>query len=277
MKHTLLVAIFLSCSLTYGCSAGPKKVKKRPTYTLQTPASDGKVIPVRYGYRVVAELPHSTKAYTQGLQWDGGLFYEGTGLHGESELKIVTPATGETLRSVSLERKYFGEGITLFGDKIYQLTWTSGRAFVYDKATLRKLKEFTYEGEGWGITTDNTSLYTSDGTDRIAVRNPQTFKVERTIEVRMAGRKLNMLNELEWIDGEIWANVYMTNQIVRINPESGAVVGVIDLTGLQSPTDQTWQTDVLNGIAYNPAAKALYVTGKNWNKIYQIELTKDGD
>lgn len=277
MKQTLLVAIFLSCTLTYGCSAGPKKVKRGSTYSVQTPASEGKIIPVRYGYRVVAELPHSTRAYTQGLQWDGGLFYEGTGLRGESELRVVNPATGETLRSVSLERKYFGEGITLFGDKIYQLTWTAGKAFVYDKATLRKLKEFSYEGEGWGITTDGTHLYTSDGTDRIVVRDPQTFKVERTIEVRIAGRKIGHLNELEWIEGEIWANVYMTDQIVRIDPKSGAVVGVIDLAGLQSPTDQTWQTDVLNGIAYVPTTKALYVTGKNWNKIYQIELTKDGD
>lgn len=277
MKHTLIVAIFLSCTLTYGCSAGSKKVKNGAPYKVQVPASDGRVVLVRYGFRVVAELPHSTGAYTQGLQWDGGLFYEGTGLRGESELRVVNPATGEALRSVRLERKYFGEGITLLGDKIYQLTWTSGKAFVYDKATLRKLKEFSYEGEGWGITTDGSRLYTSNGTDQIAVRNPQTFKVERTIDVLMAGRKVGLLNELEWIEGEIWANVYMTDQIVRIDPESGAVVGLIDLTGLQAPTDQTWQADVLNGIAYDPATKSLYVTGKNWNKIYKIELTKDGD
>ena len=277
MKHTIFTLIFLSCTLVYGCSAGPKKPKKTATHSAQTTSSEGRIVPVRYGFRVVAELPHSTSAYIQGLQWEGGLFYEGTGLNGRSELRVVNPATGEAVRSVSLERKYFGEGITLLGDRIYQLTWTAGKAFVYDKATLRRVGEFSYEGEGWGITTDGKSLYTSDGTDRIAVRNPQTFRVERTIEVRMAGRRVNMLNELEWIGGEIWANVYMTDQIVRIDPESGAVVGVVDLTGLQSPSDKRWQDDVLNGIAYNPATKALFVTGKNWNKVYQIELTQDGD
>ena len=277
MKHTIFTLIFLSCTLVYGCGAGPKKPKKTTSHSTQTTASEGRVVPARYGFRVVAELPHSTSAYTQGLQWEDGVFYEGTGLNGRSELRIVNPATGEAVKSVSLERKYFGEGITILGDKIYQLTWTAGKAFVYDKATLRKVGEFSYEGEGWGITTDGKSLYTSDGTDRIVVRNPQTFKTERTIEVRMAGRKVNMLNELEWIGGEIWANVYMTDQIVRINPESGAVVGIVDLTGLQAPSDKRWQDDVLNGIAYNPATKALFVTGKNWNKVYQIELTKDGD
>ena len=224
---------------------------------------------------MVAELPHSTSAYTQGLQWEGGVFYEGTGLNGRSELRVVNPATGEALKRVSLDRNYFGEGITLLGDRIYQLTWTSGKAFVYDKATLRKVGEHSYEGEGWGITTDGTLLYTSDGTDRITVRNPRTFKAERTIEVRNAGRKLGMLNELEWIEGEIWANVYMTDQIVRINPESGAVVGIVDLTGLQAPSDRKWQDDVLNGIAWDASARRLFVTGKNWNKIYQIELTQE--
>ena len=277
MKRTIFSLIFLSCMLAYGCNAGPKKPKKERSQSAQTATSEGRVVPVRYGFRVVAELPHSTSAYTQGLQWDGGFFYEGTGLNGKSELRVVIPATGEAVKSVSLERKYFGEGITILGDRIYQLTWTSGRAFVYDKATLRKVGEFSYEGEGWGITTDGKSLYTSDGTDHIVVRNPKTFGVERTIEVRIAGRKINMLNELEWIDGEIWANVYMTDMIVRINPESGAVVGVVDLTGLQSPSDKRWQDDVLNGIAYNPTAKTLFVTGKNWNKVYQIELTQDGD
>ncbi len=277
MKHTIFTLIFLSCTLVYGCGAGPKRPKKRVVHSGQTSTTEGRIIPARYGYRVVAELPHSTSAYTQGLQWEDGFFYEGTGLRGESELRIVNPATGEAVKSVSLERKYFGEGITILGDKIYQLTWTSGKAFVYDKATLRRVGEFSYDGEGWGITTDGSLLYISDGTDRITVRNPDTFKVERTVEVRMAGRKIDLLNELEWIEGEIWANVYMTDQIVRINPESGAVVGVVDLTGLQSPSDKRWQDDVLNGIAYVPTTKSLFVTGKNWNKIYQIELTQDGD
>ena len=274
MKHTIFTLIFLSCTLVYGCSAGPKKPKKTATHSAQTISSEGRVVPVRYGFRVVAELLHSTSAYTQGLQWEGGLFYEGTGLNGRSELRVVNPATGEAVRSVSLERKYFGEGITLLGDRIYQLTWTAGKAFVYDKATLRRVDEFSYEGEGWGITTDGKSLYTSDGTDRIVVRNPQNFRVERTIEVRMAGRKVNMLNELEWIGGEIWANVYMTDNIVRINPESGKVVGVADLAGLQLPSDVSYNTDVLNGIAYDKTTGRIWLTGKNWNKIYQVEIVE---
>ncbi|MBR3932151.1 MAG: glutaminyl-peptide cyclotransferase [Tidjanibacter sp.] len=276
MKRTPFVLTLLVCTLAFGCGAEAKRPKKRiSTAHTQSAASEGKVIPLRYGYRVVAELPHSTSAYTQGLQWEGGVFYEGTGLNGRSELRVVNPATGEALKRVSLDRNYFGEGITLLGDRIYQLTWTSGKAFVYDKATLRKVGEHAYEGEGWGITTDGTLLYTSDGTDRITVRNPHTFKAERTIEVRNAGRKLGMLNELEWIEGEIWANVYMTGQIVRINPESGAVVGIVDLTGLQAPSDRKWQDDVLNGIAWDASARRLFVTGKNWNKIYQIELTQE--
>lgn len=276
MKRTPFVLTLLVCTLAFGCGAEAKRPKKRiSTAHTQSAASEGKVIPLRYGYRVVAELPHSTSAYTQGLQWEDGVFYEGTGLNGRSELRVVNPATGEALKRVSLDRSYFGEGITLLGDRIYQLTWTSGKAFVYDKATLRKVDEHSYEGEGWGITTDGTLLYTSDGTDRITVRNPRTFKAERTIEVRNAGRKLGMLNELEWIEGEIWANVYMTDQIVRINPESGAVVGIVDLTGLQAPSDRKWQDDVLNGIAWDSSARRLFVTGKNWNKIYQIELTQE--
>lgn len=276
MKRTPFVLTLLVCTLAFGCGAEAKRPKKRiSTAHTQSAASEGKVIPLRYGYRVVAELPHSTSAYTQGLQWEDGVFYEGTGLNGRSELRVVNPATGEALKRVSLDRNYFGEGITLLGDRIYQLTWTSGKAFVYDKATLRKVGEHSYEGEGWGITTDGTLLYTSDGTDRITVRNPHTFKAERTIEVRNAGRKLGMLNELEWIEGEIWANVYMTDQIVRINPESGAVVGIVDLTGLQAPSDRKWQDDVLNGIAWDASARRLFVTGKNWNKIYQIELTQE--
>lgn len=278
MKHTLLVAIFLSCTLAYGCGAEQKRGKKKVVTPTSSVAQSERVIPIRYGYRVVAELPHSTDAYTQGLQWDGGFFYEGTGLNGSSELRVVNPATGEALKSVALGRKYFGEGITILNDRIYQLTWTSGKAFVYDKETLRKVGEYSYSGEGWGMTTDGTVIYTSDGTDCINVRNPKTFEVERTINVRMAGRKIDMLNELEWIDGEIWANVYTTDQIVRINPASGDVVGVIDLTGLQSPTDRTWQTDVLNGIAWDASTRRLFVTGKKWNKVYQIELIKeDGD
>lgn len=230
-----------------------------------------------YGYRVVAELPHSTDSYTQGLEWHDGLFYEGTGLNGSSRLMVVNPASGQAQQSVSLARKYFGEGITVLNNRIYQLTWTGKKAFVYDRESLRKVGEFSYEGEGWGLANDGTNIYMSDGTSRIEVRSPKDFSVLRSFEVKLAGRPQRYLNELEWIDGELWANVYMSDVIVRINPSTGAVVGVIDLADLQSPADRDFSTDVLNGIAWDKTTRRLFVTGKNWNKVYQIELTEDGD
>lgn len=280
MKHTS--TIILTCLLLVlgsACNSATPKAKAT-TKAVTTSASKAATKPSavkHYGFRVVAEMPHSTDSYTQGLEWHEGVFYEGTGLNGHSRLMIVNPATGEATKSVSLSRRHFGEGITILGEKIYQLTWTSGKLFLYDKSTLRSLGELSYSGEGWGLTNDGQRLYMSDGTNRITVRNPKDFAIERTIEVKMGGRSVRYLNELEWIEGEIWANIYITDTIVRINPDTGEVVGVVDLTDLQSPTDRTFNTDVLNGIAWDASTKRLFVTGKNWNKIYQIELTENGD
>lgn len=280
MKHTS--TIILTCLLLVlgsACNSATPKAKAT-TKAVTTSASKAATKPSsvkHYGFRVVAEMPHSTDSYTQGLEWHEGVFYEGTGLNGHSRLMIVNPATGEATKSVSLSRRHFGEGITILGEKIYQLTWTSGKLFLYDKSTLRSLGELSYSGEGWGLTNDGQRLYMSDGTNRITVRNPKDFAIERTIEVKMGGRSVRYLNELEWIEGEIWANIYLTDTIVRINPDTGEVVGVVNLTDLQSPTDRTFNTDVLNGIAWDASTKRLFVTGKNWNKIYQIELTENGD
>lgn len=280
MKHRS--TIILTCLLLVlgsACNSATPKAKAT-TKAVTTSASKAATRPSsvkHYGFRVVAEMPHSTDSYTQGLEWHEGVFYEGTGLNGHSRLMIVNPATGEATKSVSLSRRHFGEGITILGEKIYQLTWTSGKLFLYDKSTLRSLGELSYSGEGWGLTNDGQRLYMSDGTNRITVRNPKDFAIERTIEVKMGGRSVRYLNELEWIEGEIWANIYLTDTIVRINPDTGEVVGVVDLTDLQSPTDRTFNTDVLNGIAWDASTKRLFVTGKNWNKIYQIELTENGD
>lgn len=280
MKHRS--TIILTCLLLVlgsACNSATPKAKAT-TKAVTTSASKAATRPSsvkHYGFRVVAEMPHSTDSYTQGLEWHEGVFYEGTGLNGHSRLMIVNPATGEATKSVSLSRRHFGEGITILGEKIYQLTWTSGKLFLYDKNTLRSLGELSYSGEGWGLTNDGQRLYMSDGTNRITVRNPKDFAIERTIEVKMGGRSVRYLNELEWIEGEIWANIYLTDTIVRINPDTGEVVGVVDLTDLQSPTDRTFNTDVLNGIAWDASTKRLFVTGKNWNKIYQIELTENGD
>lgn len=269
---TLLLVAIVAC----GCGHNQQTSAHQRTQKSNTTSAKKSVVK-RYGYRVVAELPHATNAYTQGLQWHNDHLYEGTGGRGSSQLKRVVPATGQEVQSISLEARYFGEGITILGDRIWQLTWTSGKAFVYDLQTLRKVAEYDYQGEGWGLTTDGTWLYMSDGSHQIEVRDPKDFSVVRTIEVRMSGRNVRNLNELEWIEGEIWANVYLTDEIVRINPADGTVVGVIDLAGIQAPEDVKFNTDVLNGIAYDPERKEHYVTGKNWNKVYKIIVTEDGN
>lgn len=271
MKQTLFILLMVATTVC-GCGA------RRASSGTKAPESAPKrEVVKRYNYQVVAELPHSTSAYTQGFEWHEGYLYEGTGGHGTSTLSKVNPASGEALQSISLERRYFGEGITILNGRIWQLTWTSGKAFCYDLGSLRKMAEYSYSGEGWGLTTDGEWLYMSDGTAQIEVRDPKNFEVVRTIDVKLSGKPLRMLNELEWIGGEIWANVYLTDEIVRINPTTGAVVGIIDLSGLQAPEDQFFNTDVLNGIAYDKATGRIFVTGKNWNKIYQIELSENGN
>lgn len=266
MKHRLITLLFLSSALLCSCGgnaqSGGKSTQKSATKaTLQY-----------YTYEIVNELPHSMTAYTQGFQYADGMFWEGTGGNGSSVLQIVNPYTGEVTKSIALDDKYFGEGITLFGDEVFQLTWRRGKAFVYDRKTLKKLREYDYKGEGWGITTDGKVLYMSDGSDRITIRDPKTFKEAGSFNVTIGKRKAVNLNELEWIEGEIWANVYLTNQIYRIDPESGKVVGIIDLTGMQSPNDIYYTTDVLNGIAYDPETGRIWLTGKNWNKVYEVKI-----
>lgn len=223
--------------------------------------------PVLYGHRVRNVYPHDRTAYTQGLLWHDGYLYESTGLEGGSTLRQVDLTDGRVVRSVPLDDSYFGEGLALLGGKLYQLTWRSNKGFVYDLKTFERVGEFGYGGEGWGLATDGTSLYQSDGTEKIRVIDPETFRTVRTIEVCTDRSRVPYINELEWIDGELWANVYTTDTVIRIDPRTGAVVGVIDLAGLLSPADVTAQTDVLNGIAYDAKTGRIFVTGKNWNKL----------
>jgi glutamine cyclotransferase len=230
--------------------------------------------PTVYGYREIAWRPHDPTAYTQGLYWQDGYLYEGTGLEGHSSLRKVDPETGAVLRKIDLDPRYFGEGIALLDGKIYQLTWQHGLGFIYDAQTFRQLGDFRYTGEGWGLTTDGTYLYMSNGSERIEVIDPDGFRSVRTIEVCTDRTKVGSLNELEWIDGEIWANVYMTDQIVRIDPATGAVTGIVDLRGLLKTADKDIHTDVLNGIAWDASARRLFVTGKNWKKLFEIQLSK---
>jgi glutamine cyclotransferase len=229
---------------------------------------------VRYGYKIVASCPHDPAAYSQGLFWHEGALYESTGEYGRSTLRRVKLETGDVTQQIALDNRYFAEGAALVGGRIYQLTWTEGKCFVYDPATFAQMREFPYKGEGWGLATDGEKLYMSDGTPNIAVRNPATFEIERTLAVRNEGRAVQYINELEWIDGKIWANVYMTYEILIIDPADGRVEGIVDFAGIASHLTITNTTDVMNGIAYDPATGRIFVTGKNWDKLFEIEIVK---
>lgn len=224
----------------------------------------------KYAYKVIAEYPHDAQAYTQGLFIHNSVLYESTGQYGYSSLRKVDLQTGEVLQKVSLPNNYFAEGACVLNGKIYQLTWAEHKCLVYDLETFKLLKEFTYSGEGWGLTTDGSKLIMSNGSNGIKFLNPDDFSETRYINVTYEGRALAELNELEYIDGEIWANVYTQDYIVRIDPANGKVTGVVLLHGLLSASLYTATTDVLNGIAYDTAADKLYITGKNWPRLYEI-------
>lgn len=225
-----------------------------------------------YTYEVVNSYPHDPEAFTQGLVFLNGNFIESTGLNGQSTLREVELTTGKVLREDTVPQEYFAEGAAVLGSKVYQLTWQNHKGFVYDLATFKQEKEFAYDGEGWGLATDGHSLILSDGTSTIRFLDPQTFAVQRTIDVMLKGAPVKELNELEYIKGEIYANVWQTNIVVRIDPATGDVVGVIDFSGLLAPQDYQPDTDVLNGIAYDAATDRLFITGKRWPKIFEVRL-----
>ena len=225
--------------------------------------------PRQYSVKVVREYPHDTGAYTQGLFFHGGELYESTGQTGRSSFRKVDLQTGKVLRKLSFNRKYFGEGSVIFEGRVYMLTWTSKVAFVYDAETLEYIKTYSYPREGWGLTTDGKSLIASDGSSNLYFLDGE-YRLKKTVKVTMNGRPVRYLNELEWIDGKIWANVYTTDMIVIINPTSGAVEGMVDCTGLLPLKLRKPDTDVLNGIAVLDGR--IFLTGKNWPKMYEIEL-----
>jgi glutamine cyclotransferase len=224
------------------------------------------------GFRVLATYPHDPNAYTQGLVFVDGVLYEGTGLRGKSELRRVDLETGTVVQAHALDEDLFGEGVVVLGDRIYQITWQSGLAFVYDRETFEPLETFGYGGEGWGLTTDGARLIMTDGSDRLFFRDPETFEVTDTVAVRDGGLPVSNLNELEYIDGEVWANVYQTDWIVRIDPASGEVIGWVDMSDLRPTDDLRWENaGVLNGIAWDAEGGRLFVTGKDWPELYEIE------
>jgi glutamine cyclotransferase len=227
--------------------------------------------PAIYGYTVVATYPHDRAAFTQGLVYDNGVLYESTGQYGQSSLRKVQLKTGRVLQRRGVSRKYFAEGLVLVGNRLIQLSWKEQTGFVYDKATFRQTRTFTYTTEGWGITFDGTSLIMSDGSANLYFLDPQTFALQDTLAVSDNGQPVTRLNELEFVNGEILANVWQTDRIARINPKTGRVIGWIDLSGLLTPTERQ-RADVLNGIAYDPKGDRLFVTGKYWPKLFEIKL-----
>ena len=225
----------------------------------------------QYKLEVVKEYPHDVKAYTQGLFFEGGRFYESTGQFGESSFREVELETGAVLKKMDFQRKYFAEGSVMLGGKLFILTWLNKVAFVYDAATQEYLQTYSYPREGWGLTTDGKSLIASDGSSRLYFLTPE-FKQERSVNVTMDGRPVRYLNELEYIDGKVWANVYTTDMIVIINPDDGKVEASIDCTGLLPRRLRTPETDVLNGIARDPSTGQVYLTGKYWPRLYEVRL-----
>lgn len=259
MTFLIAVLVVLTASLD--------PVASRPAWAGETPVG----LPV-YDYRVVRVFPHDRQAYTQGLIWLDGFLYESTGQYGASSLRKVRLETGQVLERHDLEKRYFGEGLTEWGGRFYQLTWNSQTGFIYDRANLKVQGTFRYPGEGWGLTHDQKRLIMSDGTAGLRLIDPRTLRETGRLNVRAGGVPLMELNELEYVRGEIFANIYRTEMIARISPESGTVTGWIDLTGLLSEADRRIPVDVLNGIAYDAAKNRFFVTGKLWPKLFEIEL-----
>ena len=264
----LAVALLAGC----GKATTPPPAETAPPTPPSASAAAASVPVVDYTYQVVGVFPHDPGAFTQGLVYLKGVLFETTGLNGRSSLRKVDLQTGRVLQQTDLPSQYFGEGMTILGDRIFQITWQNQKGFVYNLSTFAVEKEFAYTGEGWGLTTDGHALILSDGTHVIRFLDPVTFKVLRTISVFAHGQPLRMLNELEFIKGEIYANVWQTNTLVRIDPANGNLLGTVDLTGLLLPEDYRGRPDVLNGIAYDSAQDRLFVTGKLWPKLFEIQL-----
>lgn len=252
MKHIISICVCVLCSIL-SCSA---KVE-------------------RYKIEVVKAYPHDTGSYTQGLFWHDGSLYESTGLNGKSTFRKVDLQSGQALTKLPFNKKYFVEGSVILGDKLYILTWTNKVIFIYDADTLEYRSTYSYPREGWGLTTDGRSLISSDGSSRIYFLTPE-LKFERSINVTLNGRAVRYLNELEWIDGRIWANVYTTDTIVIINPDTGIVEATVDCEGLLPERLRTYDTDVLNGIAVDSEGR-IFLTGKNWPELYEVKLVGEKD
>jgi glutaminyl-peptide cyclotransferase len=280
-------AALAACALVLSCGSGDAEPRGEtstsilPAFLPQRDNADASTPRVPYSPatprlvpRIVRRLPHDTTAFTQGLLVYDGHLLASTGLEGHSGVREVEPPTGRVLRRADLPSEEFGEGIAVLGERIYQLTWKSHRGLVYDARTMTPVDSFTYDGEGWGLTSDGSLLYLSDGTSRIRVVDPRGFRVVRTISVTEAEQPVHMLNELEWVRGELWANVYWTGLIARIDPASGRITGWIDVRRLLPEAESKRleaRGGVANGIAYDSSTAQLLVTGKYWPFVFQLD------
>lgn len=264
LRRGKLAFLLVFAALNVGCQNGanPNIPANRPPANANAPA----------GFQIVNVFPHDPEAYTQGLLFTDGMLLESTGREGQSSLRRVEVQTGKVIKKVEVPEPYFAEGLALLNGKLYQLTWQHGVGFIYDAATFNKLGEFKYSGEGWGLTTDGNSLVLTDGSHRIRFLDPETFAVRKTVSVLDNGRVIDSLNELEYVKGEILANVWHQERIARIDPSTGRVKGWINLTGLREASGATDEEGVLNGIAYDAAGDRLFVTGKLWPKLFEIRL-----
>jgi glutaminyl-peptide cyclotransferase len=270
MLRRVMPRLVLISMLVFGLFAlGSSNDSDRPGTTA---AEDMTETPPVYSYTIINTYPHDRQAFTQGLVFDQGIFYEGTGLRGQSSVRRVDLITGRVLQLRALPAPFFGEGITVFGPHLIQLTWQSKVGFVYDKTNFTLLRQFTYPTEGWGITHDDQHLIMSDGTSVLYFLDPQTLSATGQLHVRDDQGPVVRLNELEYVQGSIYANIWQTDRIARIDPESGQVTAWIDLTGLLPLEDRVERVDVLNGIAYDAAQDRLFVTGKLWPKLFEIQI-----
>jgi glutamine cyclotransferase len=273
-RAVLLAAILVVGLVAYRLGTAPDAPADPPPTVTVGSGSRAPVqepVPV-HSFEVVAEYPHDPEAFTQGLVFYEGDLFEGTGLYGHSSVRHVDLETGAVNRQVDLEARYFGEGITLWNDRILQITWKEQQGFVYDRDTFERTGEFTYTTEGWGLTHDGHQLYMSDGTATITLRDPDTLASTGTIQVHDGGVPVRNLNELEYVGGELYANLWLTDRIAIIDPATGQVQAYVDLAGLLDPADRGPDADVLNGIAYDSAGNRLFVTGKKWPKVFEIRL-----
>jgi glutamine cyclotransferase len=263
--------------LDYPAQGGKESRMTRPAYLLLLALPLAAATP-QYGVEVIHTYPHDRTAFTQGFEYHDGKFYEGTGLKGQSTVRIDDVESGRVLDKVHLPPEFFGEGITVLKHRLVELTWLSHTGFTYSEANLRKTGQFQYLGEGWGLANDGHQIYFSDGTPFIRILAPNTLTEVRRIKVHEGARPIDMLNELEWIRGELWANVWQTDRIVRISPSDGEVLGWIDASRLLTPADIGHQpVDVLNGIAYDASHDRIFLTGKLWPKVFEVRVVLKTD